>query len=215
MGEGYLFLKAVIVGMGIAAPVGPVGVLCVRRTLSGGPWLGLSSGLGAAIADALYGAIAAFGLTAVGDWLLEQQDWVRLGGGLFLLALGVASWLRGPRERRGYEGNRSLTWAFSSALLLTLANPITLLSFAAIFAAVGLSSADAGLQAGVIIVTGVFLGSAAWWLGLGGLVLLLREKVTSGWMRRIHYGAALLIISFGLYALGSFLLGDPFAASTK
>lgn len=215
MGESYLFLKAVIVGMGIAAPVGPVGVLCVRRTLSGGPRLGLSSGFGAAIADALYGAVAAFGLTAVGAWLLEQQSWVRLGGGLFLLTLGIASWLRGPRERRGYEVNRSLAWAFSSALLLTLANPITLLSFAAIFAAVGLSAADAGFQAGVTIVGGVFLGSATWWLGLAALVLLLREKVTTGWMRRIHYGAALLIICFGLYALASLVLGDPFATATR
>lgn len=210
MGEGLLFFKSMIVGLGIAAPVGPVGVLCVRRTLTGGPRLGLSSGLGAAVADSLYGAVAAFGLAAVGAWIVQHSEWLRLGGGLFLVCLAGWNLLRGPAAQGKVQADASnVFWAFCSTLFLTLANPVTLLSFAAIFAAVGVTHSADSLTAGLILVAGVFAGSSVWWFGLSGSVLALRNRVSLGWMKRIHYGSALLILLFGLYALVSYFLGDP------
>ena len=209
MGEGLLFFKSMVVGLGIAAPVGPVGVLCLRRTLTGGPRLGLSSGLGAAVADSLYGAVAAFGLAAVGAWIVQHSDWLRLGGGLFLVCLAGWNLLRGPAAEGKVQTDASnVFWAFCSTLFLTLANPVTLLSFAAIFAAVGITHSADGLAAGMILVAGVFAGSSIWWFGLSGSVLALRGRVSLDWMKRIHYGSALLILLFGLYALGSYLLGE-------
>ncbi len=210
MGEGLLFLKSVIVGLGIAVPMGPVGVLCVRRTLTGGPLLGLSSGLGAAIADTLYGAVAAFGLAAVGVWIVDHSDWLRLGGGLFLIALGAWNLVRGPSAKGKVQADASnLFWAFCSTLALTLANPVTLLSFAAIFAAVGVTQDAHSMAAGIIIVAGVFAGSSVWWFGLAGAVIAMRSRVGPSWMTYIHYGSATIILLFGCYALASYFFGDP------
>lgn len=210
MGEGLLFLKSVIVGLGIAAPLGPVGVLCVRRTLTGGPLLGLSSGLGAAIADALYGAVAAFGLAAVGAWIVQHSEWLRLGGGTFLIILGSWNILRGPSPEGKVQADaNNIFWAFCSTLFLTLANPVTLFSFAAIFAAVGVTQSADGMTAGLILVAGVFAGSSLWWFGLSGTVIALRNRVGPGWIKRIHYGSAVLILLFGCYAFASYFFGDP------
>jgi threonine/homoserine/homoserine lactone efflux protein len=202
----WLFLRSMAVGFGIAAPVGPVGVLCVRRTLFGGPVRGLISGLGAATADAVYGGIAAFGLSTIGEWLVDNQVWVRLIGGVFLLLLGGWSLHRGPRLSRYARDDPRPFWTFGSTFFLTLANPITLVSFAAIFAAVGVTAPDAGAGTALVLVAGVFTGSAIWWFGLSGLVLLLRRRVTVEWMGRIHYAAAALIMAFGIYALASVFL---------
>src|SRR4030095_1284897 len=112
--EVNLFLRGLGIGFCIAAPVGPIGVLCIRRTLADGRMAGLVSGLGAAVADAIYGAIAAFGLTAISDTLVAQQTWLRLGGGVFLIFLGTKTFLALPTARSSEDSARGLAGAFAS-----------------------------------------------------------------------------------------------------
>jgi len=147
----------------IAAPVGPVGVLCVRRTLFEGPAFGFASGLGAAVADAVFGLIAAFGLTIVSDFLIDQQHWLKLVGGLFLLTIGLRGLVAPDASPAPIAGER-LFGAFASTFVLTVTNPITIIAFAAVFAAAGLTGAAATTAAAGLLVAGVFAGSLLWWL---------------------------------------------------
>jgi threonine/homoserine/homoserine lactone efflux protein len=203
-----LLLRGFVIGISIAAPVGPIGVLCIRRTLAQGRLAGLLSGLGAATADALYGAVAGFGLTVISAFLVEQRDWLRSLGGLFLCYLGVRTFLARPAEdepparssiARGYAG------AYLSTLLLTLANPITILSFAAIFAGLGLAEAAGDPRSAAVLVLGVFGGSATWWLLLSGGVGLARDRFTPAAMIWVNRLSAATIVAFGLAALGSLI----------
>src|SRR5205823_3963372 len=161
------FLKGIAVGIVIAVPVGPVGVMCIRRTVFEGKLAGFVSGLGAATADAVFGIIAGFGLTVVSDWLLGYQDWLRLGGAGFLLYIGISAFgadpLRGTQSQRDPEG---LLADYASTFVLTITNPITILAFFAIFAGIGLSGAEATLGRAAILVLGVWLGSLLWWAAL-------------------------------------------------
>jgi threonine/homoserine/homoserine lactone efflux protein len=192
-------LKGIAVGIVIALPVGPVGVLCVRRCLFEGAMMGFVSGLGAAFADATFGAIAALGLTVLRDWLLDYQDWFGLAGGLFLLGLGIkALFISRVREPEPLAGEAMLG-AFASAYALTIANPITLLSFAAIFAKLG-ADAVTGLAGASALVGGVFIGSLLWWLGLSFGIAALRNlagEVVMLWLNRIS-GGILLTSGVGL-----------------
>lgn len=203
-----LFLKGLGVGLAVAAPVGPIGVLCVRRTLRHGSLVGLASGLGAAGADAFYGAVAGFGLTSISGLLIDFQDSLRLGGGAFLLFLGARILLRGPIEDGTGNGpeRTNLAGAFGSCFLLTLTNPATVLSFVAIFAGLGLVSGTTDYTAATSLVVGVFIGSAAWWLALSGLVSLLRGHVTPEIMVWINRTSGVIIVGFGLVVLITFLL---------
>jgi threonine/homoserine/homoserine lactone efflux protein len=199
--DSFVFLRGLIIGFSIAAPVGPIGVLCIRRTLANGLRYGLASGLGAATADAFYGCIAAFGLTLVANLLIGQQFWLRLVGGLFLCYLGLKTFLTKPAEQVAQPQENSLLGAYVSTLVLTLTNPLTILSFAAIFAGLGLAETNSSYLAAILLVLGVFIGSAAWWLFLSGGVSLFRTKFgvrELGWVNRI---SGVIIIVFGLIAL--------------
>ena len=195
------FVTGGVVGLSIAAPVGPIGALTVRRTLAQGRAIGLSTGLGAATADALYGAIAGFGLTFIAELMLAQQSWLRLGGGLFLLYLGVKTYRSPPARVVGTPVATGLFAAWGSTFLLTLANPTTILSFIGIFAALGLHAAGSGYAAAAMFVLGVFLGSALWWLLLTASVGLLRARLTGGAMRWVNRLSGALIAAFGVVAL--------------
>lgn len=190
-----VFLKGLVVGLSIAVPVGPIGMLCIRRTLVQGRAAGLVAGLGAATADALYGAVAAFGLAAVAGALAAGQEWLRLAGGLFLVSLGLKTLLAEPVERTAPVTGRGLLGAYASTFLLTLANPLTVLSLAAIFT--GLGVAGAGRRAAAALVLGVFLGSALWWLLLSGGVSLLRLDVDPRRMRWVNRLAGAVIVALG------------------
>src|SRR6266705_458537 len=131
-------LRGVAIGFSIAAPVGPIGVLCIRRTLAQGRLCGFVTGLGAATADAVYGCIAGFGLTAVSNLLVSQQTWLRLLGGLFLCYLGGKPFFDKPVEKSALSSGGAVTGAYASPFVLTLTNPMTILSFAAVFAGLGL-----------------------------------------------------------------------------
>jgi len=217
-------LKGLAIGFAIAAPVGPIGVLCIRRTFADGRIAGLVTGLGAATADAFYGAVAGFGLTAASGLLLGFQMELRLVGGLFLCALGIKTFLAKPTAAAGRLQAGGLAQAYATTVVLTLTNPATILSFAAVFAGAGLGQQRYGTTEALAIVTGVFLGSAAWWLLLSTFVERWRRRhpefaawapnavggavvtgVTLGMaartLRRINQVSGALLLAFGLAAL--------------
>jgi threonine/homoserine/homoserine lactone efflux protein len=196
-----LFFRGLVIGFSIAAPVGPIGVLCIRRTLADGQIAGLVSGLGAATADAFYGCVAGFGLTFISSLLIDQQMWMRLFGGLFLLYLGIKTLLSRPAEQAAKTTGNGLLSAYASTFLLTVTNPLTILSFAAIFAGLGLTNTTGGYASALILVLGVFLGSASWWLLLSGGVGLLRDKFNTQGMVWVNRISGLIIIAFGAVAL--------------
>jgi threonine/homoserine/homoserine lactone efflux protein len=199
--DSGLFLRGLIIGFSIAAPVGPIGILCIRRTLSEGRASGLLSGLGAATADALYGCIAGFGLTMVSTFLVDQRFWIQLVGGAFLLALGVKTLRSVPAERAAAASGVGLAASYVSTLFLTLTNPMTILSFAGIFAALGVADTGGDLTAAASLVMGVFIGSAAWWLLLSGGVGLLREKLSAGLLRWTNRLSGAILLVFGIVAV--------------
>jgi threonine/homoserine/homoserine lactone efflux protein len=194
-----------LIGFSIAAPVGPIGILCIRRTLVDGRLYGLITGLGAASADAIYGNIAAFGLVSITNLLIGGQTWLRLVGGIFLCYLGVRTLLARPAQDEVPSQKTSLAGAYASTFLLTLTNPLTILSFAAIFAGMGLVNTAGDYGAAVVLVMGVFLGSATWWFILVLVVGLLRGRFNSSMMRWVNIIAGLIITGFGVVALLSLI----------
>lgn len=197
------FLKGLLLGFAIAAPVGPIGILCINRTLHQGRWIGFVSGLGAATADGLYGGIAGFGLAFVSRLLIAQQVWLRLLGGLFLCYLGVQI-VRARPATNTNEATRLGGWAaYTSTLFLTLANPATIVSFAAAFAGLGLAGAAQDSWAAAQLIGGVFLGSASWWVLLSNGVGALGQRFAWARSRWINYFSGLLVASFGFLALAS------------
>jgi threonine/homoserine/homoserine lactone efflux protein len=199
-------LRGLIIGFSIAAPVGPIGVLCIRRTLAEGRLFGFASGLGAATADAVYGCIAGFGLTAVSDLLVRQQSWLRLIGGLFLCWLGVKNFLAKPAREAAARSQGAWTGAYFSTLVLTLTNPMTILSFAAVFAGLGVGSGATDYAGAASLVSGVFLGSAAWWLLLSGGVGVFRERLNDQHLRWVNRISGTIIAGFGLACLMKFVI---------
>jgi threonine/homoserine/homoserine lactone efflux protein len=197
------FLKGLIVGLSIAAPVGPIGILCIRRTLAHGRAAGFVSGLGAATADAMYGAAAGFGLTVVASVLVGGQQWLRLVGGLFLLYLGIRTWRtagRGGALSIASDTSRGLLGAYASTLALTLTNPMTILSFAAIFAGLGVAAGARYISA-ASLVAGVFCGSALWWLTLSTAVCALRHHLSPSSVLWVSRASGAIIAGFGVQAL--------------
>jgi threonine/homoserine/homoserine lactone efflux protein len=194
-------LRGLVIGFSIAAPVGPIGVLCIRRTLAAGRAAGLVSGLGAATADAIYGCIAGFGLTFISSVLIRQQGWLRLIGGGFLCYLGLKTFLTRPTEQAASAEGKGLVVAYASTFFLTLTNPMTILSFAAIFAGLGVASASGDYVSAGILVLGVFIGSALWWLILSGGVSVFQAKFSPRRLRWVNRISGLMITGFGLLAL--------------
>jgi len=201
-----VFLKGVIIGLSIAAPVGPIGILCVQRTLSFGHASGIIFGLGAASADAVYGAIAAFGLSAISDLLVANQFSIRLIGGAFFVFLGVKIALARPGDGGEIKASSGLVRAFISVFGLTLTNPMTILAFAAIFSGLGLVKGNTVNSSPVLLVAGVFSGSALWWVTLGMSVALFRKKMTHRALTGINRTAGAMIFLFGIMITGRNLL---------
>ena len=195
-------LKGLAIGFSIAAPVGPIGVLCIRRSLLEGRQVGLATGMGAATADAIYGCVAAFGLTAISSTLVGYRSWLGFLGGLYLCYLGVRTFMSSPAARVAQIQGRGLLAAYLSTLFFTLTNPMTILSFVAVFAGFGLGSSPNYLAASVLV-TGVFIGSALWWLLLSSGVGLFQSRVGSGWMQVINRLSGCIIFAFGIYSLST------------
>jgi threonine/homoserine/homoserine lactone efflux protein len=193
-------LKGAAIGFGVAAPVGPIGVLCIRRSIRDGAWAGFIAGLGAATADAAFGAVAGFGLTSISGFLVQWQFWLGLCGGVFLCFLGVRAFLDKAAESAAPVRSDRLPSVYASTLLLTLSNPATILSFAAIFAGLGIGLSADYRDAGALVL-GVFAGSAFWWSILSSGVGCLRSRVTPAWTRTINRVSGCVLLSFGIYAI--------------
>jgi len=200
--DTVFFLKGLIIGFVIAAPVGPIGVLCARRTLMHGRRAGFFSGMGAATADAIYGFIAAFGLTFISAFLVGHQSSLRLIGGGLLLFLGAKAFLAKtvkktdlPRSARHYAG------MYTSTFFLTLTNPMTILSFAAVFAGFGLAGTRGSVLSAGVLILGVFLGSAIWWLFLVGLFSLYRKRFQAHQLVWVNRVSGTIIAASGILAL--------------
>ena len=195
------FARGLAIGFAIAAPVGAIGLLCIRRTLADGRLVGFVSGLGAATADAFYGAVAALGLTAVSSAIVDHQDTVRLVGGIFLCYLGLRTALSQSTMVANPGAARGLAGAFGSTLALTLTNPTTILSFAAVFAGLGLGTTSGDRGSAVLMVCGVFLGSALWWLLLSGAVGFFRRALTPERLRWVNRLSGALLAGLGVLSL--------------
>ena len=210
-----VFGKGLLLGLAIAAPVGPIGILCIRRTLTQGRVIGFISGCGAATADAFYGTIAAFGLSTFSNFLVTYTTLLQLLGGCFLCYLGLKTFFSKsltppsaltPSPSHPLSPNSPpvhLLSAYTTTLVLTLTNPATILSFLAIFAGLGITQSDY-LQS-VTLVSGVFSGSLLWWLVLVSGVAYLRSRLTPQHLTRFNSfsskGFGLIIVGFGVVAL--------------
>lgn len=199
--DASFFLRGLLIGLSIAAVVGPMSILCINRTLNFGQFYGLISGLGIATADAVYGSIAAFGVTVIASFLVSQHIWISLIGGLFLVYLGVKTILSRPAERSASVQANNFFGAYASTLLLTLTNPLTILSFAAIFAGIGVGGVSRSYLSAAIVVLGVFSGSTLWWCILTSVISLVRGKLTPGWLLWINRASGCIIGIFGVVAL--------------
>jgi threonine/homoserine/homoserine lactone efflux protein len=203
-----ILVRGMVIGFSIAAPVGPIGVLCIRRTLAEGRAAGLVSGLGAATADAAYGGIAGFGLTFISGVLMGGEFWFRLIGGAFLVYLGVRTLLARPAREAAAAGGSGLVGAYATTFFLTLTNPMTILSFIAVFASLGVASVGGDYGSAAVLVLSVFAGSALWWFGLSGLVSLLRSRIDARALRWVNRVSGVIIAGFGLLALVKLVVGS-------
>lgn len=207
-------VKGLIIGLSIAAPLGPIGILCMNRTLTEGPRLGFICGLGAASADALYALAGTVALSAIAQWIVSDRVELRIIGGVFLVYMGARTFMRPgiilPAATK-LPGLLPPGWhaAFMSTFLLTLANPTTLLSFAALFAGLGVTSVGvlkgADVAAGELVL-GVFAGSALWWLILSSCIGRLRHSIGTRTLRLINRSCGTVLTAFGLYAIASSLV---------
>ena len=198
----YLFLKGIAIGVAIAAPIGPVAILCIRRTILYGRRFGIASGLGAVTADTIFGTIASFGVVAVAEPLFAHQTLLRFLGAFFLLALGVATW-RGRAETGEEPRSGRLATAYLSALFLTITNPITIFAFTGIFAGFDVVRADMTYGQGLELMAGVLIGTLIWWIGLTLFAGLFRKQSRAEEVGLLHHLSGGLLIAFGLAALGS------------
>jgi threonine/homoserine/homoserine lactone efflux protein len=198
-----LFAQSLLIGLSIAAPVGQIGVLAIQRTVEHGRAAGLATGLGAAFADAVYGAIGAFGVTTLIAWLVGMKTWFSLFGAVFLLWLAwrIARQPSRPRAAAQAQPDALLRY-LAGTFVLTLSNPTTILSFLAIFGALAGRVAVASPWA---MVSGVLVGSALWWLVLSTLVGLVRERFDERWQRAVNRCSALLLAGFALWQLSQLL----------
>ncbi|WEK56017.1 MAG: LysE family transporter [Candidatus Cohnella colombiensis] len=189
-------ITGIILGISIAAPVGPIGILCIRKTLTQGKAFGFVSGMGAATADAIYGSIAALGLTIISNFLIEQSTWINVAGATFLLYLAYSTFKAPVKDSVGIDrGKMDYFKTFGTTLLLTLMNPLTIISFVGIFAGMNLGSAS---QSPVQLVLGVFIGSAIWWLLLSTIVGSLKQMISFRMMKFINIISSLIILGFGI-----------------
>ncbi|OQY49992.1 MAG: lysine transporter LysE [Desulfobacteraceae bacterium 4572_89] len=203
--EYHYFIKGMVIGFSIAAPVGPMGILTIQRSLSHGVGAGLATGLGAATADAFYGCVAGFGLAFISGLLFKYQTWILFIGGLFLCGLGLSTLKRPASEKKQEPIFKGYLFSYFSALFLTLTNPMTIMAFMAIFAGLGLGASGKDYPSALTLVIGVFTGSCVWWLILASGVGLLGQKLTTRFQKFINKASGTVLMLFGIWALISLM----------
>jgi threonine/homoserine/homoserine lactone efflux protein len=199
----WALLRGLAIGFAIAAAIGPIGLLCIRRTLVDGAAVGVASGLGAATADGLYASVAAFGVTALADLLIGMRRPLGVVGGVFLVGLAIHA-LRSRPQATADRPPRTLLSAYATTVGLTIANPATILSFAAAFVGLGLVGHDTATAAALVL--GVFTGSASWWVILAVIVAVFRARLGPRALRRLAAGSSVLIGLLGVVAIGASLI---------
>ena len=202
-----IFIKGLIIGFAIAAPVGPIGLLCIHRSLMNGFKMGLMTGLGAALADGVYGCVAGFGLTAISSLLMSHQLWIRGLGGLFLIYFGMKLFLaKSSDQSQNKNLETSSIHSCATTFFLTLTNPMTILSFVAIFAGLGIGTEHPNFIHAAMMVAGVVLGSALWWVILSSTVaFFLHKRINTKSLKIINQLSGTIILLFGIFALTIFL----------
>jgi threonine/homoserine/homoserine lactone efflux protein len=200
------FLKGIFIGFAMAVPVGPIGIMCIRKTLTEGRLRGLIIGLGAATADLFYGCVAAFGLTVISDTLESQRIWIRLVGGALLLFLGIRTFRAQPTDPKSKIKIHSsgMFGSYLYTLLLTLTNPLTIFAFIAVFAALGLGIGLSIFSASTLV-AGIFIGSCLWFFLLSSGTIFFRDKLDLVGLRWVNRIAGILIIISGVIAMVSLL----------
>ena len=202
--ELTIFPKGILIGFAMAVPVGPIGIMCIHTTLTGGRLRGLMIGLGAATADLLYACVAAFGLTVVSNVIAAERTWIRLVGGSFLLFLGVRTFLAHPADPKAPVNSSGMLRSYLYTVFLTLTNPTTIFAFIAVFAALGLGDGLRTVSAWTLVL-GVFMGSGLWFLSLSSGVIFFRKKLDTVGLRWVNRIAGVLIILSGVVAIVSVL----------
>jgi threonine/homoserine/homoserine lactone efflux protein len=197
-----IFFRGFVLGFSIAAPVGPIGVLCINRTLTRGALIGFASGLGAACADAIYGALAVSGISAINNLLASATVILRVVGGAYLLWLAYSIWMTPPQNKESTASvtESTIAGAFASTFGLTLTNPITILSFAAIVSAIGINAGKETSSA-LLLIAGVFVGSALWWLILSGGTGMVAKKLSGQLIAYINRISACIIACVAGWAM--------------
>jgi threonine/homoserine/homoserine lactone efflux protein len=200
--------KGLILGFSVAAPVGPIGVLCINRTINKNFLAGFVSGLGAATADLLYGLVAGLGLTVISTFLIDQKLWIQIIGLLFLIYIGIKTIIKTDHDIEFEKAaDRGLLKDYFSTLILTITNPITILFFIAVFAGLGLSNTINGFYSIIQLILGVFVGSCIWWLFLSGLTDRLKTRISKKILKKIDLLSGILILFFGLLILLNLIKG--------
>lgn len=197
-----LFIKCIISGFLLAAPIGPVNLICIRQTLSEGRLPGLIVGLGAAMADAVYGYAAAAGLSVLTAFILHYNTAFRWGGGLLIIYLGVRAFRTTPHSPANENTpTKSLYKLFAGVFFLTLANPVTVFTFIAVFSSFGIALLVTNLFTTALAASGVFVGSALWWILLTSIVCLFRNRVTPSVIGKVNKIAGIIIILLGIASI--------------
>jgi len=195
------FVTGLIIGFVVAVPVGPIGLLCINRAISGRPAYGLFSGLGVATADAIAGGIAVLGLTLVSDFLIAQQAWLHFIAGVFLCYVGLRTFSARPAGKTASAQEGSLTSAYASTFFLTFTNPVTILSFVAIYAGWGVENLSGDYLSAALLTSGVFVGSALWWIILSVALMGYGPEFAPPGLRWVHRISGVIITGFGLVVL--------------
>jgi threonine/homoserine/homoserine lactone efflux protein len=209
-----LIFAGVFIGLIVAVPIGPVNLICIRRTITFGPLNGFIAGLGAALGDGIFATVIGFGLTAVRQWIEHHSTTIQLSGGILLLIFGAYTYIADPLHGRPLEQNEgreprraSLARTFASTLALTVTNPATLFAFTVLFAGVGgIAATAAGRFDAAFIVLGVLGGSALWWFTLTTFVGLFHARIDAAAMRIINHVSGIAVCLFGLIVLIRVLL---------
>ncbi len=199
-----IFLKGIVIGFAMAVPIGPIGILCIRKTLTEGQLHGLIIGLGAATADLFYGCVAAFGLKVISNTIVTQRVWIRLVGGALLIFLGVRTFRARHVKPNIPISSSGFLRSYFTTVFLTLTNPLTIFAFIAVFAALGLGNGLGSFSASALV-AGVFIGSCLWFLSLSSGITLFRKKFDKAGLRWVNRIAGILIIVSGVIAMMSLL----------
>lgn len=197
------FIKGFIIGISIAAPIGPTAIMCLRKSLSNGFLSGFSAGLGGATACTVYGATVIFGLTAISHFMIGAQLWIRLIGGCFLIYLGIKTWKAEPQINNGNHCRSTLKNDYSSTFFITMTSPMTLILFAAMCS--GLDFGRAGLIPQLFMLVGIGAGGIFWWFLFTWIASLLRKKLTYNILKQVNRLSGMVIIIFALVAFMSVL----------